>query len=261
MEDTNTNNQAVDQSQTNQQSAPPVVTETVEQKYQRLYNEQQAAAPPVDNTPQIVAAMEQMANELAALKANVPPPPPPAPLNETAWVDKIREGDYKGAQAALAAQVRREMAADLEAVQRKAYNDALSATQVNIEIEKHLSSVRATNPDIVQFERYLEPIVANRVQQAKDAGRIKSTSDFLREYRTALDFEVGELRKLGLQFRAAGKDEATSRNREVLTSSPLQPQQLQLQQGAGDQATEVEDTQGYFARRRADEMHRRRLQG
>lgn len=254
----------------NSQVVDSQLQETEAQKYERLYGTAQATSTAQVQHPQQVVAtvppellqtLQAMQAELAALKPKEKEPTAEEKAaQQLAWVEKIRAGDFAGAQAVMAAEIRKSLQPELEQVRQGAYNDALQANQLQNEMNIYLSDVRVKNPDLVQFERYLQAPVAERIEAARRSNRVNTPQDFIREYKSAVDAEVTELRKLGLQFRAAGKDEALTRSREVVSSSTLQPQQInQGQITNGTQQAQVETEQDYFARRKADEMRRRGL--
>jgi hypothetical protein len=265
---TPTNEVVVDTTQT-------PLDETPEQKYNRLY----PSGPTQGVTPQPVVAqvpeeltqtLSDLRQEIAALRAQ---PQTSQTVNaaasaakKLAWVEKIREGKFDEAQDSMAEYVIAQITPKIEAAQQKArqdaYHDAMNASQVNVEVDRYLTQVRQQNPDILPFERYLQGPVTEKIQAAQASGRIKNSNDFLREYRAAVDSEVASLRTLGLQFRAAGKDEANTRRSDVLSSTPITPQQVQSNQGTQGDSTQGqagEDTDQYFARRRQDESRRRGL--
>lgn len=245
----------------------PLPVETAEQTYQRLYGSPAVTTPPVTPTTPVVPTpnLSELNETLASLRAEIaalkptPITPPTPVVNELEWVEKIRANDFAGAQRAMAAAVERELAPRLEAVRQEAYQNALNATQINTEMEKHMQSIRQANPDLVAFERYLTAPVTERMNTAQASGKVKTPSDFLREYRSAVDTEVASLRSLGLHFRAAGHDEALTRSREVISASPLVPQQVQspTQTQSGPLDGPGETIENYFSRRRADESKRR----
>lgn len=238
----------------------PPANETPEQKYQRLY------APKVATTD-VNQTLQALQAEIASLKATISNPRTPtsettAAASKLEWVKKIQEGDFDGAQQSMAQYVQQSIQPQLEAAKKEAYQSALSASQVNVEVDRYLNQVRSSNPDILPFERYLQGPVQERIALAQQAGRVNNPSDFLREYKAAVDSEVTNLRTLGLQFRAAGKDEALTRTSDVLRSTAMTPQQVQSTQSAQtDPAVNPpgESTDDYFARRRAaeDRVHGR----
>jgi hypothetical protein len=249
---------------TTQVTEPPA-NETPEQKYQRLYAPQ--ATQLVDTSTALASTVQSLQQEIAQLRSELPrgvqtPPQTASTQSKLEWVEKIRQGDFEGAQQSMKTSIAAELQPMIEEARQRAYNDAISASQVNLEMDRYLNKVRSENPDILPFEKYLHGPVNERMQLAQSAGRVRSTSDFLREYKLAVTDEVGNLRNLGLQFRAAGKDEALIRTNDVLRSSTLSPQQVQSTQSTQTSQTQNEQgesTDDYFTRRKADEARRRGL--
>lgn len=242
--------------------------ETQEQQYQRLYGTgtgtgtgTPAPQPQIATLPpEVLATLTAMAEKLDTLEQRQTVTPvnttPPA---KGLWVEAIRRGDWDGAEAEMEARVRRGMAADLENVRKRAYDDAMSAAHVNTEIERYLTKVRGENPDVAHFERYLEAPVAAKVEAARSAGKIRSTADFLNHYRAAVDSEVSAMRESVLRIRAQGKDEVLTRTKEVISSPTLNPQQLQIQQTQDGTQQVGESVEDYFTARRVAEARRRGL--
>src|SRR3984957_690208 len=196
-------------------------SETPEQKYARLYAAEAARTPVQAVIPQeLQDTISALRQEVAALKTT----PTAAAGGEKTWVDFIREGDYKGAEAAMAAKVTQGLEGRLSEVRQAAYNDALGAVDAKVQIQEYVNAVKSANPDVAKMQKYLEAPVAARIEVERAAGRVKTTADFVRAYKTAVDAEVADLRNLGLQFRAAGKDEALTRSSQVLSSTAITPQ-------------------------------------
>lgn len=242
----------------------PPANETAEQKYQRLYSGTPAA--PADQNTQVISAVQALQNEIAALKAQIPqgtPAPTRSASAETQieWIEKIRNGDFAGATTSLKQSIQAELQPTIELAKQQAYQEAIAASQVHMEMDRYLNQVRSSNPDILPFEKYLTGPVNERMQIAQQAGRVRSTTDFIREYKAAVDGEVNNLRNLSQQLRGAGKDEALSRTTDVLRSTPLNPQQVQSNQNqaAAQLNLQGESTDDYFSRRKADEARRRGL--
>lgn len=240
------------------QSTAPLPGESAEQRYERLYGAQSQSTP--DPT---LSEVQALRTELAALRQALPTtsqsPSSSAGETDEEWVNKIRQGNFKGARESLLQSFQADLQPRLAQVKQEAYNEAISASQVNVEIDRHRQSVLQANPDLAQFERYLTAPVTERIQIAHAAGRIKGPSDLVREYKAAIDGEVASLRNLGAQFRAAGKDDALTRTSDVTRSTPLTPQQVQSTQTQGaPQSQMTEENPGdYFTRRRADEARRK----
>lgn len=231
--------------------------ETLEARYSRLYTTQNQETR--QSQEQLLQAVQALQNEVTTLRST-PQSQQIVAEPSVGWVERIRQGDFEGAQRVIAEEVQRSIKPQLEQVRQEAYQQAINATTVNLEMDRYLNKVRSDNPELAHFERYLNAPVAQRVELAKSQGRVKNGDDLVREYKAAVDAEVAELRNLGLQFRAAGKTEALTRNREVLSSTPLQPQQVQSQTSQSSAATpQAETTDDYFARRKADEQRRHGL--
>lgn len=231
-------------------------------RYERLYPSVSATGAPVATLPpEVLAHLQQMQTELTALRTQQVSSSPKASDAGPEWIEKIRSGDFAGAEAAMARRIEESLQPKLEAVKQQAYNDALNASQVNTEVDRFLTQVRQDNPDIIPFERYLQGPVSERIQIAQQAGRIKSSQDFLREYRAAVDGEVTSLRQRVQTVRASGKDDALTRVVSVQHSTPLTPQQVQSNQTqtTSQQNLQPESNDEYFAKRRADESRRRGL--
>lgn len=240
----------------------PPANETPEQKYTRLYGTPQTVTPPASD-PAVLSAVQALQSEIQNLRSQIPQPPQVQQTGtDLEWVEKIRSGDFKGAEASLKQSVQASIQPQIEAARQQAYQDAISASQVNLEMDRYLSQIRQENPDVLPFERYLQGPVSERMQLAQSAGRVKSTSDFLREYKSAVADEVTKIRNISQQFRAAGKSEAISRTTDVLRSTALNPQQVQSNQqtqNGTEQNQQGESNEDYFARRRASESARRGL--
>jgi hypothetical protein len=180
-------------------------------------------------------------------------------------VKKIQEGDFEAAQRSMAEYVRSQVEVGLEPrlsnVRQEAYREATQGAQIQSAVDSYRQQLRAANPDLAPFERYMEPVIAERVQLAQQAGRITTPQDFIREFRAAADAEVSNLRTHVLATRGQGKDEAMLRSQQVLSSIPLTPQQVQSQQSQGTLPNnqQGESSDDYFTRRRMDEARRRGL--
>jgi hypothetical protein len=209
-----------------------------------------APAPPVAAPPdEFQATIKALQDKIAQLEGRIPaPPPPPTSPPPVSFVDKLREGDFEGAEALLINKTREAVTA--EATQ-KAFTEAVEAIRVQNEIESYVARLRAENPDVVPFERYLNAPVQARLEAAKNSGKVQSAADFVREYKAAVDAEVAELRKISQQYRAAGKSEAMVTKREVLSATTLQPQLVSPERTGQQEEPQVETPQDYLAERLA----------
>lgn len=240
--------------------------ETAEAKYERLYGQtnqeiKQIREALTSSNPS--EELKALRAELAGLRESVKPQAPVnVPPARPKWVEKLATSDYDGADAEIKSSVRAELAGDfkrqLDEVRSAAYQDALNATHVNLEIDRHVQKLRLENPELIPFEKYLQAPVAQRVEEAKAAGKVKSPADFIREYTSAIDGEVENLRNLGLVLRGQGRQEANTRNQQVIASTVVPPNPVQslTSPGQSQPAAEV-PIEDYFAQRRADEARRK----
>jgi len=245
--------------------------ETPEQKYARLYSgpthsqplqaptpsQTPSVAAPVSIPPEVTEPLLALRSELAELRNRVPVSPPIPTVPKEGWVDKIRQGDFDGAEKVLTDSVRQSI---VEEVKTRAYQDSLAATQVQLAIDRHVEKVRRENPDLIRFERYLEAPVNARVEEARRNGRIRSSQEFVKEYTSAVDAEVNELRNMGLQYRADGKQEAMTRQTAVTQAFTPAPQQVGDHTAPAPQLSQQgESNQDYFARRSAQSQRQHGL--
>lgn len=235
----------------------PAAEETAEARYTRLYGSQGAPAAVVP--PELTQTLQAIQGELQALKGSMAQPAAAVshPDAELEWVDRIQKGDYKGAQESMRNNILKSLQPELDRTRQEAYSQAISASQLSAEVDRINQTTRASNPDIAPFERYLQAPVNERIQTARSAGRINNSSDFLREYRTAVDAEVTNLRNVSQQLRAAGKDDATTRISDVLHSTTLTPQQVQSTTQQTGTTPQGETTEDYFTRRATEAQKRR----
>jgi len=242
------------------QTTPPE-GETAEQKYARLY-EATPPAPPAPPAPDPNAALmesvQALRQEMAGLRQTVqtPPPTPQVPQTPTTqWFDHLRAGEWEKAEEDLINRVRGKVLAEAEtAASTKAYE----AMTVQLEVDRYLQDLRSKNPDIIPMEGYLHAPVQNRIESLKREGRIQSNADFIREYKSVVEDEVTKLRKITGQYRAAGTNEARTRQQEVSSSTPLQPQSVSsLQEGSPQASPPDVSTESYFDRRKKIEALRR----
>lgn len=235
------------------QTPPP--NESAEQKYQRLYSGNTAGPDVASTLAALTAELQSMKSQMATQRGVQTQTTQTA--TEAPWVTAIREGKFQDAESAMAAAIEAKLAPRLDQVRQDAYQQAASAAQITQSVNQIVQDVRNANPDLAAFEDYLQAPVNQRVQLARDAGRIQNPQDFLREYKAALDGEVTKLRNVSQQFRAAGKDEAITRVSDVNRSTPLTPQQVQTQNQTqtSPQANQQGESQDdYFSRRRASEQ-------
>ena len=237
---------------------PPV--ETAEQKYARLYETPPPvpAAPPPDPNAELLQTVKALQAEIGSLKETrrAPQTPPPIEAPTTKWFDYLRAGEWEKAEEDLTSRVRAKVIAEAETgASAKAYE----AMTVQLAVDRYLTDLRSTNPDIVPLEGYLQAPVQNRIEELKRSGKIQTNADFIREYKVVVEDEVSKLRKITGQYRADGTQEARTRQAEVSAATPLQPQSVSSLQEGSSPSTPSPDVslENYFARRKGVEAIRR----
>ncbi len=248
----------------------PSARDNVYEKYARLYPEtgtpgpnSQAPAQPVEPaasqpTPpsidsQVVELVKALQNEVASLKTQITKPVEapkpvvePTPTTPQTWVDHLRQGEFEKAEQDL---VSRAKAATTEDAVQRAVAETLELIKIKTGVETYLGKLRADNPEIVPMERYLVAPVEQRIEAARKAGQIKSADDFLKIYQEAIDAEVSTIRNISQQYRAAGKNEAMTTQKTVLSASTLSPQAVSTTRDTGSAEPQVETTSDYLAKR------------
>ena len=232
---------------TTQETAPP--TESVAQT-------EQVEAPVVPPTatlpPEILQLMQQMSAELAEVKAKLTPTAPVVNTEaelEPSWIKLLREGRVTEAEDALAATVAKKN-------QQKLVEDSTNQTReimrAENEIDRFTTEIRSANPELVPMESLIAVEAQKFMNQARIDGKIKTTDDAIRIYKLGVTEAVTSARKLYHTLRGDGKQEAQVRQREVLSSRPVTPQQTDTTRTQVDQTTQEppqESASEYLAKR------------
>ena len=247
--------------QTPQMTVPPAQPETVEQKYKRLYEatqqtpQVQIPVAPAPELTQLLQTVEGLKGELTSLRTAMPQPQvvqQPAP---TPWYEMLRQGDFEGAENNLLERIKGKV---LQEARQTVSAEANESLRVQLEVNDFLQTLRSQNPELVTMEKYLQAPVAAVIEQAKTDGKIKSTSDFLRIYKEAVNTEFTNMRNVFGQQRAAGQQQAQTRQQEVLSSTPLVPQSVRsVPDGSTNATPPTETLDDYFTRRKALESLRK----
>ena len=244
----------------NTSPTPPVPEiETAEQKYARLYEtpkppEVAVAAPTPDPVNlELLETVRALKTEIGNLRQVSAPRAEAA--TPTQWFDYLRAGEWDKAEADLIDRVRSKVLSEAESA---ASTKAFEAMTVQLEVDRYLNDLRSKNPDIIPMEEYLHAPVQVRIERLKKEGKISSNADFIREYKGVVEDEVSKLRKITGQYRAAGTQEARTRQQEVAQSTPLQPQGVSsLQEGSSPTPSPDVSLENYFARRKGVEAIRK----
>ena len=212
------------------------------------------ASPVATLPPEIVSLMQSMQVELTELKTKLTPAAPAAPADaEASWIGLLREGKIKEAEDALAESVAKRNQAQII---QQAVTQAREIARAEAAVERHVAMVRGANPELAPMEPWIASVATARMQAAQTQGLVKSTDDAIRIYTTSVDEAVESARKVYLTLRGEGQQQAMTRNREVLSSQPIPPQQVDTSrpQVTGTPADPaVESPQDYLAKRTANQ--------
>ena len=215
-------------------------------------------------SPEVLQLLQTMQQELVALRNERQTPATSTATTSTeyepAWIPLLRDGKIKEAEEAMAAFV---IQRGQGQIVQAAVTQAREIARAETAVERHVTAVRSANPDLVPLESWIASEAAARMQRAQASGQVKSTDDAIRIYTSSVDEAVASARKLYLTLRGEGQQQAMTRNREVITSQPIPPQQVDTSrpQVTGGQPTEpkVETPQEYLAKREAAQARQKGL--
>lgn len=228
--------------------AQPVTESTAQVEHPQV-----PVAPPVAQLPpEVLQLLQSMRDELAEVKSKIAQPVAPAvetPTPELAWITLMREGKVEEATNALAefvAKKNSQQTIDQAVAQSREYSRAEST------VAAHVTAVRAANPDMLALEPMISYDVTQRIAKANNAGLVKTTDDAIRVYIQSVNEAVSEARKLYQSIRGDGKQEAMTRNREVLSSRPVTPLGVNSErpQVTGETAEPVAQTDADYIKNR-----------
>ena len=225
---------------------PPVEPSPRQQiydNYAALYN--QPAAPPspepvapVVEAPAPVAqpsfdatALQETISRLQAEVESLKPKPvaptvePPAKAVMEQWVEMLAQGKYNEAEELLFKHFTPRIQAQ---IQPQLVQQATEASNAERQIQSFINKFEKDNADILSMKDYVVVGAERRLQIAQNEGKIKSTADFVREYEAAVTNEANELRSKLQIARGAGKDDALTSRREVLSATTLEPTGIQM---------------------------------
>lgn len=237
--------------------------------YSRLYPTQAATEPVVEETPvvaepavtqgpdlqvlytQQTEVINQLRSEIEALK---PKPVTPPVVVDTAkkaameeWVTLMSQGDYSKAEDLLLEVLGPKLQ---QKMQPQIVQQSVEANNAEREINQFVATFESENSDLMHLKDYVVMGAEKRLERAQNEGKIKSPADFVREYKLAVTEETNTLRKQFQLTRAAGKEEALTTRREVLSATTLEPSGIQQPQSSNK--TQVVSTpMDYIAERRA----------
>lgn len=239
--------------------------------YSKLYTTPEvAAAPAAEPEPQTVATPEAptvpdystlIANQqtiienLQAQITQLQPKPAPAPTPDPSaskavmeeWMGFMANGDYVAAEEFLLDKLGPKLQ---QRMQPQIVQQSVEATNAERDITNFVSSFEDANADLMPFKDYVVLGAERRLNIAQNEGKIKSTADFVREYKLAVTEEANTLRKQFQLSRAAGKEEALTTRREVLSATTLEPNGITQQQGQPKAGAVASSPLDYIQQRR-----------
>lgn len=209
---------------------PPVVETPPEPPTQAV--DTPPPTPPPAITPEVLKALQEMTEELKGLKSAAAPAPPPTPTpapEREDWIELLRAGDFDKAKQVLYSEFAATVGPQLK---EQATLESLERYRVEREIDSFLSDLRSKNDDVMPLEDMITTRAQARIIEAQKSGRIKTSQDFVNEYKTSVSAEVEAARKLIQQIRAAGVNSALTSQREVLSSTPVPPSAMETPKSA-----------------------------
>jgi hypothetical protein len=206
------------------------------------------AAPPAPVVDETVAALRAEIEQLkAAMRPAAPPAAEPvaAPATKKDWLALLSEGDKNGFEQALADTVRQSV--EPEVLQRSV-SEAVQLIRAENEVSKFVDDLRRENPELRPYEEYIGFGVQAQIAKAQASGKITSIDSYLSVYKEAVKAEAEKARNLIQQARAAGKTEAQTLQKQVISASTLPPQAIDSNRGAPEnpEAPAIQTPEEYF---------------
>lgn len=184
-------------------------------------------------------------NEPAANAAAAAPAAPSAD-----WLELLRQGKVEEAENALASKLANKFVPQAKSEALEMFREQQT---VETELTKFITDLRGKNPDLVPLEELIASKAKIRLEAAQATGKLRTTDDYIKAYKDAVNFAADDARKIAQTIRAAGKEDANLRNREVLGASPVAPNAVNVNRAttAQQQAVREDTVEDYLARRRA----------
>lgn len=207
-------------------------TESPAQGEQTLETSQeQVAAPPPDERDVRLAKMEEAVGQIATFLSQMShggQQQPAAQATGTAtqaatpgaWLELLRQGKIAEFEEALANTI---AAKFVPQAKSEATTEALDLFRIETELTSYVDDLRRKNPDLMPLEDTIAAKAKVRLEAAQASGKIRSADEYIKAYKNAVEQSVGEARSIIQTIRAAGKEDANTRNREVLSSSTVAP--------------------------------------
>jgi len=196
---------------------------------------------------QVIEQLQSQINSLQPKPVTPTPEPTSSKANMEEWMNIMAAGDYEKAEEFLLEKLGPKLQ---QRMQPQIVQQSVEATNAERDITSFVSSFEEANADLMLFKDYVVLGAERRLTIAQNEGKIKSTADFVREYKQAVTEEANTLRKQFQLSRAAGKQEALTTHREVLSATTMEPTGIQQPQTTQKPGSVMPSATDYIAQRR-----------
>lgn len=111
--------------------------------------------------------------------------------------------------------------------EQAAVEKALHAIKIESEVRAFADQLRRENEDMAPLEPFVVAKVEAQMGQLIRGGELKELADYAAKYKEILANEMAKAREVVQQLRAAGKEDALQVKKEVVASTPVEPQAKQ----------------------------------
>jgi len=172
--------------------------------------------------------LQQQATKLAP---TTPPPAAPyvpesAPVEERDWIDYYRDGDSEAGIKALAKQIGQQNKEQVTAESQAAMLQTIEMLEARKNMEMHATRVRDAHPELASMQDVFNAALNHDIETAKNSGLVKTYDELAKFYQERLDSYVLNANKIAQLNRAAGANDASVREQEVISSTVLKPQDI-----------------------------------
>ena len=211
-------------------------------------------------------ALKQQLAEMQA-KINQPSAPsvevkPTQPVAEDDWIEALRAGDFEKAKRLVREDVKKEIQTSLR-------DELVSTTTANVttlqrveqDVMQFTNKIRADNPELTPFEPYISSVTGTRVDAEIASKGITDPVQYAEVFKRVLNEEVDKARKIASQMRAAGKTDATTVQKEILSTTTVAPNTQDQMRGALNKPEEpkFDSVEDYIKKRQTNLSSRRNL--
>ena len=231
------------------EALPAPEANPLEQKVQLL--EQQ-----LGQAVQILQAIAQRSQQAQPQTPAATAPPASTPGD---WVELLRQGEVEKAEQVLMNKLSKQA---VEQAKQASTQESLELFRVEQEVQSFVNDLRGKNPDLVQAEEFVGYKAQAYLEQAMNSGQIRTMPQYVEAYKHAVNTAVADARKFVQEVRAtgvaAGKTEAQTVHKEILSSAPVVGARVQPERGAlAKPEVKTPETAVDYIRRRQQDQQRR----